>query len=78
MGSLSVAVNLPFKPEPVDADSDLYADTRIRTHCSRCSRANAKEYVQNSPHLLEYLHTFPVNTYGIPLFLSELTKDVRS
>ena len=26
MGSLSVAVNLPFKPEPVDTDVDLYAD----------------------------------------------------
>ena len=31
-----------------------------------------------SPHLLEYLHIFPVNTYGIPLFLSELKKDLRS
>ena len=40
--------------------------------------ANAKEYVKASPHLLEYLHTFPVNTYGIPLFLSELKKDLRS
>jgi len=40
--------------------------------------ANAKEYVKASPHLLEYLHVFPVNTYGIPLFLSELKKDLRS
>ena len=40
--------------------------------------ANAKEYVKASPHLLEYLHMFPVNTYGIPLFLSELKKDLRS
>jgi flagellar protein FlaI len=39
---------------------------------------NAKEYVKASPHLLEYLHIFPVNTYGIPLFLSELKKDLRS
>jgi flagellar protein FlaI len=40
--------------------------------------ANAKEYVMKCPHLLEYLHIFPVNTYGIPLFLSELKKDLRS
>jgi flagellar protein FlaI len=40
--------------------------------------ANAKEYVKASPHLLEYLHIFPVNTYGIPLFLSELKKDLRT
>jgi len=40
--------------------------------------ANAKEYVKASPHLLEYLHVFPVNTYGIPLFISELKKDLRN
>src|SRR5271157_1642602 len=77
MGSLSVAVNLPFKPEPVDTDADLYADLESDA-LFKMLPANAKEYVQNSPHLLEYLHTFPVNTYGIPLFLSELKKDVRS
>ncbi|HNX17338.1 MAG TPA: type II/IV secretion system ATPase subunit [Methanoregula sp.] len=76
MGSLSVAVNLPFKPEPVDLDVDLYADLESDA-LFKMLPANAKEYVQNSPHLLEYLHTFPVNTYGIPLFLSELKKDVR-
>ena len=40
--------------------------------------ANAKEYVRASPHLLEYLTVFPVNTYGIPLFISELKKDLRT
>ena len=77
MGSLTVAVNLPFKPELVDADLDLYADLESDA-LFKMLPGNAKEYVQNSPHLLEYLHTFPVNTYGIPLFLSELKKDVRS
>ncbi|MGB8308212.1 MAG: secretion system protein E, partial [Methanoregula sp.] len=77
MSSLSVAVNLPFKPEPVDSNVDLYADLESDA-LFKMLPANAKEYVQNSPHLLEYLHTFPVNTYGIPLFLSELKKDVRS
>jgi len=75
MGDLSVAVNLPFKPEPVDADLDLYADLESDA-LFKMLPANAKEYVQNSPHLFEYLHTFPVNTYGIPLFLSELKKDL--
>jgi len=77
MGSLSVAINLPFKPEPVDLDVDLYADLESDA-LYKMLPANAKEYVQNSPHLLEYLHTFPVNTYGIPLFLSELKKDLRN
>ncbi|MDD4482990.1 MAG: secretion system protein E, partial [Methanoregula sp.] len=77
MGSLSVAINLPFKPEPVDLDVDLYADLESDA-LYKMLPTNAKEYVQNSPHLLEYLHTFPVNTYGIPLFLSELKKDVRN
>ncbi len=40
--------------------------------------ANAKEYAKNYPHLLEYLHIFPVDEFGIPLFFSELKRDLRS
>ena len=40
--------------------------------------ANAKEFVQKFPHLLEYLHIFPVDEFGIPLFFSELSRDARS
>ena len=77
MGTLSVAVNLPFKPEPIDTTIDFYHDIESSA-LYKMLPANAKEYVKASPHLLEYLHTFPVNTYGIPLFLSELKKDLRS
>jgi flagellar protein FlaI len=77
MGTLSVAVNLPFKPETVDTTIDFYRDIESSA-LYKMLPANAKEYVKASPHLLEYLHTFPVNTYGIPLFLSELKKDLRS
>lgn len=77
MGTLSVAVNLPFKPETVDSTIDFYTDIESSA-LYKMLPANAKEYVKQSPHLLEYLHTFPVNTYGIPLFLSELKKDLRS
>ena len=58
-------------------DLDFYTDIESDA-LFKMLPANAKEYVQNSPHLLEYLHTFPVNTYGIPLFLSELKKDLRT
>ena len=58
MGSLSVALNLPFKPEPVDATFDMFADIESDA-LFKMLPANAKEYVQNSPHLFEYLHTFP-------------------
>ncbi|MEN6443414.1 MAG: type II/IV secretion system ATPase subunit [Methanoregula sp.] len=77
MGSLSVEVNLPFKPEPIDNDVDFYNDIESSA-LYKMLPANAKEYVKASPHLLEYLHIFPVNTYGIPLFLSELKKDLRT
>ncbi|MGB7788018.1 type II/IV secretion system ATPase subunit [Methanoregula sp.] len=77
MGTLSVAVNLPFKPETIDNTIDFYNDIESSA-LYKMLPANAKEYVRASPHLLEYLHTFPVNTYGIPLFLSELKKDLRS
>ena len=76
MGTLTVAVNLPYKPEVVDSDVDFYNDIES-SPLYKMLPANAKEYVKASPHLLEYLHTFPVNTYGIPLFLSELKKDLR-
>ena len=77
MGTLSVAVNLPFKPETLDTTIDFYNDIESSA-LYKMLPANAKEYVKASPHLLEYLHVFPVNTYGIPLFLSELKKDLRS
>lgn len=77
MGSLSVEVNLPFKPETIDNDVDFYNDIESSA-LYKMLPANAKEYVKASPHLLEYLHVFPVNTYGIPLFLSELKKDLRT
>ena len=77
MGTLSVAVNLPFKKEIIDSTVDFYNDIES-SPLYKMLPANAKEYVKASPHLLEYLHTFPVNTYGIPLFLSELKKELRT
>ncbi len=77
MGTLSVAINLPFKPEKLDESIDIYGDIESSS-LYKMLPENAKEYVRSSPHLLEYLHTFPVTTYGIPLFLSELKKDLRS
>ena len=77
MSSPSMAVNLPFKPEILDTTVDFYNDIESSA-LYKMLPANAKEYVKSSPHLLEYLHVFPVNTYGIPLFLSELKKDLRS
>ena len=60
-----------------DAGVDFYNDIES-SPLYKMLPANAKEYVKASPHLLEYLHIFPVNTYGIPLFLSELKKDLRT
>ncbi|MCK9581231.1 MAG: type II/IV secretion system ATPase subunit [Methanoregula sp.] len=77
MGSPSMAINLPFKPEVLDTTIDFYSDIESSA-LYKMLPANAKEYVKASPHLLEYLHVFPVNTYGIPLFLSELKKDLRT
>jgi flagellar protein FlaI len=72
-----MAVNLPFKPETLDSNIDFYSDIESSA-LYKMLPANAKEYVKASPHLLEYLHVFPVNTYGIPLFISELKKDLRN
>jgi flagellar protein FlaI len=77
MGTLSVTTNLPFKPEPIDETTDIYGDIEASA-LYKMLPANAKEYIRTSPHLLEYLHIFPVNTYGIPLFLSELKTELRT
>jgi flagellar protein FlaI len=77
MGSPTMAVNLPFKPEAIDSNIDFYRDIESSA-LYKMLPANAKEYVKASPHLLEYLTVFPVNTYGIPLFISELKKDLRT
>ncbi len=75
--ALPVTVTLPFEPEYIDEGNDCYNNVES---CAlyRMLPANAKDYVKASPHLLEYLHILPVNTVGIPLFLSELKKDLKS
>ncbi len=77
MSSLSAAISLPFTPEILDEEND-YAENVESCALYRMLPANAKEYVTQSPHLLEYLLMFPVNTFGIPLFFSELKRDLKS
>ncbi|MGA2934883.1 MAG: type II/IV secretion system ATPase subunit [Methanomicrobiales archaeon] len=76
MGTLTVSTNLPFKPAKADEGNDCAANIE---GCSiyRMLPSHAKEYVQKNPHLLEYLHTYPVNTHGMPLFFSELKRDLK-
>lgn len=76
MSGLSLSIQLPFKTEPNEDLSGCYHDLESSA-LYRMLPTNAREYVKKCPHLLEYLNIFPVNTYGIPLFFSELTKDVR-
>jgi flagellar protein FlaI len=77
MSSLTAAINLPFKPTENEEDNDC-ANNIEACALYRMLPVNAKEYVKKSPHLLEYLHIFPVDEYGIPLFFSELKRDLRS
>jgi flagellar protein FlaI len=74
--TLSIPIMLPFKPEPNEDLSGCLADLESSS-LFRMLPNNAREYVRNSPHLLEYLNILPVNTYGIPLFFPELTRDAR-
>jgi len=74
---LEATVTLPFEPEYIDEGNDCYNNVES---CAlyRMLPSNARDYVRKSPHLLEYLHILPVNTVGIPLFLPELKKDLKS
>ena len=78
MGTLNASINLPFTPEDTDELMSYDAKSVEASALFRMLPANAKEYVKQAPHLLEYLHMFPVNTFGIPLFFSELTRDVKA
>ncbi len=76
MGTLTVSLTLPFKPAKADQGNDC-ANNLESCSIYRMLPPHAKEYMQRSPHLLEYLHTYPVETYGVPLFFSELKRDLR-
>ncbi|HOT03169.1 MAG TPA: type II/IV secretion system ATPase subunit [Methanolinea sp.] len=77
MPALTAALNLPFTPAENTEDNDCVNNLES---CAlyRMLPVNAKEYVKKSPHLLEYLHIFPVDEFGIPLFFSELKRDLKS
>jgi flagellar protein FlaI len=77
MGSPTMTVNLPFRPETPDPAIDVYTDIESGALYGQLP-ALAREYVKASPHLLEYLHLFPISTYGLPLFVADLKKDLRS
>jgi len=77
MSSLTAALTLPFKPAENTEDNDC-ANNIEGCALYRMLPVNAKEYVKKAPHLLEYLHIFPVDEYGIPLFFSELKRDLKS
>ncbi len=74
--SLSVDVTLPFQPQTADVE-EIYEGDLESSALYRMLPENAREYVRESPHLLEYLLIFPVDIYGIPLFLSELKGDLK-
>jgi archaeal flagellar protein FlaI len=77
MASVALTGILPFRQVTSDEDNDC-ANNIEACALYRMLPVNAKEYVKTSPHLLEYLHIFPVDDYGIPLFFSELKRDLKS
>jgi flagellar protein FlaI len=77
MGKLQIEGLIPFQ----EAEShDVEACLQNIEFCAlyRMLPPNAKKFTQNYPHLLEYLHIFPVDEFGIPLFFSELRHDIRN
>ena len=76
MSRLIIQGKLPFQEaESHDTEECLINPESCALY--RMLPANAKEYAKNYPHLLEYLHIFPVDEFGIPLFFSELKRDLK-
>jgi archaeal flagellar protein FlaI len=76
MTTLSVDIKLPFTPA-AGHDSSGCSGQLDSCPLYNMLPANAKEYAKRAPHLLEYLHMFPIDTYGVPLFFSELKRDLK-
>ncbi len=77
MGKLTIQGTVPFQ-EAESHDVEECIENIETCALYRMLPLNAKEYVRNYPHLLEYLHIFPVDEYGIPLFFSELKREMRT
>lgn len=76
MPRLQIQGKIPFQ-EAVSHDTEECILNPESCALFRMLPANAKEYARNYPHLLEYLHIFPVDEFGIPLFFSELKRDLK-
>ncbi len=77
MGKLSIHGTVPFQ-EAESHDVEECIENIESCALYRMLPLNAKEYVRDYPHLLEYLHIFPVDEFGIPLFFSELKREMRT
>ena len=76
MSRLQIQGKIPFQ-EAQSHDTEECIINPDSCALFRMLPANAKEYARNYPHLLEYLHIFPVDEFGIPLFFSELKRDLK-
>ncbi|MCA1915304.1 type II/IV secretion system ATPase subunit [Methanospirillum hungatei] len=76
MSRLQIQGKIPFQ-EAESHDTEECIINPESCALYRMLPANAKEYARNYPHLLEYLHIFPVDEFGIPLFFSELKRDLK-
>lgn len=76
MSRLQIQGKIPFQ-EAESHDTEECVVNPESCALFRMLPANAKEYAKNYPHLLEYLHIFPVDEFGIPLFFSELKRDLK-
>ncbi|HQC00147.1 MAG TPA: secretion system protein E, partial [Methanospirillum sp.] len=66
MSRLQIQGKIPFQ-EAQSHDTEECIINPDSCALFRMLPANAKEYARNYPHLLEYLHIFPVDEFGIPL-----------
>ncbi|MGC9434670.1 MAG: type II/IV secretion system ATPase subunit [Methanomicrobiales archaeon] len=76
MSEVQAAITLPFDTELPEGWENL-ARAPESSGLFRMLPSVARGHVLQNPHLLEYLHLLPVNTTGIPHFVTELTKDLR-
>jgi len=70
------SVELPFEYKPLDFDGDQH--DLMRCGLYQLMPADAKKYVDNSRHVLMYMHMIPLDQIGTPKLYTTLSRKLKA
>ncbi|MBA7537310.1 hypothetical protein ES705_29577 [subsurface metagenome] len=70
------SVELPFEHNKLKVDEDPHNLTQCGLY--QLLSAEGKKHVEESKHVLQYLHMLPIDTIGTPKFYPKLTRKMSA